>query len=111
MTIKNLTNPFEIFIPRRTKVLMPPMIRQNVTLLSNKSKFKLHYINLTHNSNLSTSLHIDFESENRNLSYLIIVRFSGIPNLKINLIDEWKLVCPEGYFIIDGNDCNEIDLF
>ncbi|CAF3678781.1 unnamed protein product [Rotaria sordida] len=95
INIKNTTNPFEIFIPRKTNILMPSMIRENVTLLSNNLKFKFYYINLTHNLNLSISLHIEIEPENQNLSYLFIIRFSNVPNLKKNLIDEWKLMCPK----------------
>ncbi|CAF3361707.1 unnamed protein product [Rotaria sp. Silwood1] len=94
MTIKNTTHPFEILIPHKTNSLMPPMIHQNVTLLSNHIKFKFYYINLTHNLNLSISLHIEIEPKNQNLSYLFIIRFNNVPNLNKNLIDEWKLMCP-----------------
>jgi hypothetical protein len=100
INIQNTTNPFEILIPRQSNTLMPPMIRQNVTSFTNNLKFKYHYINLTHNLNLSISLHIEIEPENRDLSYLFIIRFSGMPDLQTNLIDEWKLLCPKGNFII-----------
>jgi hypothetical protein len=94
--IKNTIDPFEILIPHKNNQLMPPMIRQNITLSSRNSKFQYHYINLTHNLNLSIALHIDIESENPNLSYLIIIRFSGMPDLQTNLIDQSKLFCPKG---------------
>ncbi|CAF5159761.1 unnamed protein product, partial [Rotaria sp. Silwood1] len=55
---------------------------------------KFYYINLTHNLNLSISLHIEIEPKNQNLSYLFIIRFNNVPNLNKNLIDEWKLMCP-----------------
>jgi len=96
INIKNTIDPFEIRIPNENNHLMPPMIRQNVTSLSKNSKFQYHYINLTHNLNLSISLHIDIEPENPNLSYLIIIRFSGMPDLQTNLIDQSKLLCPKG---------------
>jgi hypothetical protein len=96
INIKNTIDPFEIRIPNENNHLMPPMIRQNVTSLPKNSKFQYHYINLTHNLNLSISLHIDIEPENPNLSYLIIIRFSGMPDLQTNLIDQLKLLCPKG---------------
>lgn len=98
LNIKNTAKPFDIRIPHKTNILMPPMIHQHVKSLPNDQLFKYYYINLTHNQNLSISLHIDLESENQNLSYLFIIRFSGAPNLKANLIDERKLVCPKGCF-------------
>ena len=101
INIKNTTNPFEIFIPRQMNTLMPSMIYQNVKLFSTNSKFKYHYINLTHQINLSISLHIEIQPENLDLSYLIIIRFNGLPDLQTNLIDDWKLLCPKGIFIIN----------
>jgi hypothetical protein len=98
MDIKNTTKPFEIHIPRQKNILMPSMIYQNVSLLSNDSEFKYHYINLTHNLDLSIALHIEIEPENSELSYLVIIRFSGKPDLKTNLFDESKLICPKGSF-------------
>jgi hypothetical protein len=97
--IKNTVDPFEIRIPHENNHLMPPMIRQNVTSSSTNSKFRYHYINLEHNLNLSIALHIDIEPENPNLSYLIIIRFSGMPDFETNLIDQWKLLCPKGIHI------------
>lgn len=101
INIKNTTNPFEIIIPRQMNTLMPSMIYQNVKLLSNNSKFKYHYINLTHQINLSISLHIEIQPENPDLSYLVILRFNGLPDLQTNLIDDWKLLCPKGIFIMN----------
>jgi hypothetical protein len=96
ININNTINPFEIFIPRQMNTLMSPMIYQNVTSFSNNIKFKYYYINLTHNLDLSISLHVEIEPKNPNISYLIIIRFSGMPDLQTNLIDESKLICPKG---------------
>ncbi|CAM2704040.1 unnamed protein product [Rotaria socialis] len=95
MHIKNTTDPFEIVIPRKTNTIMPPMFRENVTLSPNNLKFKFYSVNLTHDVNLSISLHIDIEPENKDLSYLFIIRFNGAPNYEANLIDDWKLMCPK----------------
>ncbi|UJR25593.1 hypothetical protein I4U23_006937 [Adineta vaga] len=94
-SIKNTANPFEILIPRPNITLLPAMFHQNVKLLSNKSKFTYYHINLTHNVNLSISLHIELEPEDRDLSYLIIIRFNGVPDLKANVYDDWKILCPK----------------
>ncbi|CAF2117161.1 unnamed protein product [Rotaria magnacalcarata] len=95
MNIKNTTDPFEIVIPRKTNTIMPPMFREKVTLSPTNLKFKFYSINLTHDVNLSISLHIDIEPENTDLSYLFIIRFNGAPNYEADLIDDWKLMCPK----------------
>ncbi|CAF2051343.1 unnamed protein product [Rotaria magnacalcarata] len=95
MNIKNTTDPFEIVIPRKTNTIMPPMFREKVTLSPTNFKFKFYSINLTHDVNLSISLHIDIEPENKDLSYLFIIRFNGAPNYEADLIDDWKLMCPK----------------
>ena len=96
ISIKNTTNPFEIRIPQQPNQLMPSMIRQNVKSSAKSMKFNYHHVNLTHHSNFSLALHIDIEPENVNLSYLLILRFSGLPNIQSDLIDERKLLCPKG---------------
>ena len=97
--INNTTDPFEILIPHENNNLMPPMMRQNVTSFSTNSEFRYHRIDLEHNLNRSIALHIDIKPENPNLSYLIIIRFSGMPDFQANLIDQWKLLCPKGIHI------------
>ncbi|CAF1236168.1 unnamed protein product [Adineta ricciae] len=96
LDIKNTAKPFEILIPRPlTSAISSAMFRQNVTLLSNKSEFTFYHINLTHHVNLSISLHVEFEPEDKDLSYLFIIRFNGVPNLRTNLVDDSKLLCPK----------------
>jgi hypothetical protein len=96
MDIKNTTQPFEIHIPRQKNTLPPSIIYQNISLLSNDSEFKYYYVNLTHNLNLSISLHIDIEPQDLQLSYLFIIRFNGKPYLNTNSFDHSKLICPQG---------------
>lgn len=97
MKIENSTDPFEIIIPRQSATLMPAMTRENVrTFSSTKAPLKYYYINLTHQTHLGISLHIEFQPENANLSYLFLIRFSAEPNLKKNLFDDKKLICSKG---------------
>lgn len=96
INIKNTTKPFEIMIPRQKNIIMPKMFYQNIKLFSKNSQFKYYHINLTHQINLSISLHIEIQSENPELSYLFIIRFNGVPDLQRNLIDDWKLLCSKG---------------
>lgn len=96
LPIKNLPNPFEIRIPQQSNQLMPSMIQQNVKSSLKSMKFNYHHVNLTHHSNFSLALHIDIEPENVNLSYLFILRFSDLPDMQSNLIDERRLLCPKG---------------
>lgn len=97
--VKDTTSPFEIIIPRKTNLLTAPMMHQNVTQVPINSKFKYYYANLTHDLSLSISLHIEIEPENKNLSYLFVIRFSGVPDINANLIDDSQLLCPKGDFV------------
>ena len=84
--------PIEIFIPRDPNLIVPDMILQNVTSnnsIAHQQLFNLHYINLTDQH--SVSIHLEIESLNRNLSYLLIYKFDRIPQLT----DNWTLFCSE----------------
>ncbi|UJR16862.1 hypothetical protein I4U23_003760 [Adineta vaga] len=94
-------NSIEIIIPRDPNLIIPSMILYNVT--SNNStdhhqqSFYLHYVNIT--TSLPTSVHIEIHPLNVNISYLLIHKFDGIPQLNssINQIDGWKLLCPADF--------------
>lgn len=92
----NETNPIELFIPRDPNVIIPPMIKQNLTQMTTTPHhhlFTLHYVNIS--SSLSTSVHVEIESEMKNISYLFIYKFDRSPHLNssINEIDGWTILC------------------
>ena len=90
----NKTNPIELFIPRDPNLIIPPMIKQNLT--QHHHLFNLHYVNIS--SSLSISVHIEVEPEMKNISYLFIYKFDRSPllNSSINEIDGWTLLCSSG---------------
>ena len=96
MNIKNTSKPFEIHIPHQKNTLLPSMFYENISLFSNNLQVKYYSINLTHNLNLSLSLHIDIQPTNLQLSYLFTIRFNDTPE---NLFDDQKILCPKGNFI------------
>jgi len=84
--------PFEITIPRDPNLIISPMILQNVTNNStvHQQLFYTHYVNLS--SSLSMSVHIEIEPLIANLSYLLIYKFDGIP--QVNQMDGWTILRP-----------------
>ena len=92
----NDSNPIEIIIPRDPNLIVPPMTLQNVTSLNStphQQSFHLHYVNLT--NRLSASVHIEIDPLNANLSYLLIYKFDGIPQM--NQTDGWTILRPSNY--------------
>ncbi|CAF4065869.1 unnamed protein product, partial [Rotaria sp. Silwood1] len=90
-----LSESIEIIIPRDKNLQLPTIILQNVTnLTNNETYFHFNYFNITHHMNLSTSLHVEIQPNNKNLAYFTIIYFDNVSNLDINQIDEWKLFCP-----------------
>ena len=85
----NDTHPIEIIIPRDPNLPIPPMTFQNVNVTS----FHLHYVNLT--NRLSSSVHIEIRPTNANLSYLLIYKFDGIPQM--NRSDGSAILSPSNY--------------
>ncbi|UJR06735.1 hypothetical protein I4U23_011024 [Adineta vaga] len=95
-------NSIEIIIPRDVNLIMPSMILYNVTSINTTDDyhyhhhqlFYYHYFNIT--TSLPISVHLEIHPLNMNLSYLLISRFDGIPQLNssINQIDSWTLLCP-----------------
>ena len=94
----SLDYPIEIFIPRDPNRILPPMILQNVTF--RQELFDFHYVNIT--TVLSISVHIEIESLNSSVGYLLIYKFDKIPQL--NEIDGWSILCPKDFhsFFIDN---------
>ncbi|CAF3839178.1 unnamed protein product [Rotaria sp. Silwood1] len=91
----SLSESIEIIIPRDKNLQLPTIILQNVTnLTNNETYFHFNYFNITHHMNLSTSLHVEIQPNNKNLAYFTIIYFDNVSNLDINQIDEWKLFCP-----------------
>ncbi|CAF3773928.1 unnamed protein product [Rotaria sp. Silwood1] len=91
----SLTESIEIIIPRDKNLQLPTIILQNVTnITNNETYFHFNYFNITHHMNLSTSLHVEIQPNNKNLAYFTIIYFDNVSNLDINQIDEWKLFCP-----------------
>ncbi|CAF3412739.1 unnamed protein product, partial [Rotaria socialis] len=96
ISVKNLTDPIEVIIPRDKNLQAPPMIPQNVTNLSNnKTYFHFNYFKITHHVNLSTSLHIEILPKNKSIAYFAVIILNSIPDFQTNQIDEWKLFCPQ----------------
>ncbi|CAF3914081.1 unnamed protein product, partial [Rotaria sp. Silwood1] len=91
----SLIESIEIIIPRDKNLQLPTIILQNVTnITNNETYFHFNYFNITHHMNLSTSLHVEIQPNNKNLAYFTIIYFDNVSNLDINQIDEWKLFCP-----------------
>ena len=89
---------FEFIIPRDPTLIVPAMARQNATSLSaipHSQLFNLHYVNINQSSPLTISLHFEMRPLMMNLSYLLIYRFDGSPQLNRSVaqIDGWSLLC------------------
>ncbi|CAF1375842.1 unnamed protein product [Adineta ricciae] len=95
----NNSQPIEIIIPRDPNLIIPPMIRQNVTSLNSTSPhqllFHFQYVSLS-SSSLAVSVHWEVEPASTSLAYLFVYRFDQTPqlNTSINHIDGWALFCP-----------------
>ena len=75
--------PYRFVIPRDPNVVIPSMILQNVTSFNSHSLlFNLYYINLTHKNNLSISIHIEMESLNSSVGYLLIYKFDTFTSIE-----------------------------
>ncbi|UJR19382.1 hypothetical protein I4U23_022512 [Adineta vaga] len=86
-----------LIIPRDPNHIISPMIYYNISSFNStrhNQTFHYHFINIT--SQLPISIHIEFQSLNLNLSYLLIYKFDQIPQLNnsIDQIDGWDLFCP-----------------
>ena len=94
---------FEFIIPRDPTLVVPEMARQNATSLSaipHSQLFNLHYININQSSPLTISLHFEMRPLTVNLSYLLIYRFDGSPQLNRSVaqIDGWSLLCSSSVY-------------
>jgi len=69
------------------------MSLQNVTTMTNLTLFNYHFLSLTSKQN--QSIHFEFESLNKSLSYLFVYRFDLLPiyNRSHQLIDGSFLFC------------------
>ena len=88
------SKPIEIFIPRDSNLIPPPMILQNITSSPHNHLFNLHYVNIT--SKQSISLHMEIRPLDITLAYLFIYKFDQIPllNSSISQTDGWTIFCP-----------------
>jgi hypothetical protein len=94
---------FEFIIPRDPTLVVPAMARQNATSLSaipHSQLFNLHYINIHQSSALTISLHLEMRPVTVNVSYLLIYRFDGSPQLNRSVaqIDGWSLLCASSVY-------------
>lgn len=115
ISMKNLPSSIRIIIPRDTNLLLPVMAYQNVTGMNtssnitanNNRQFALYYVNITTaNENLTISATFELKPENASLGYMIIFRFDAIPilNSTVNQINDFKIFCPSGYFLLFHHD-------
>lgn len=99
----NPTDPIELFIPRDPNVLIPPMIKQNLTLTlpltPHHHLFNLHYVNIS--SSLPVSVHVELQPDQSNISYLLIYKFDRSPLLNSSMkdIDGWTVLCSSGEIV------------
>ena len=98
MTTTSAQHRFEFIIPRDPALIVPAMARQNVTSLSatpHSQLLNLHYVNINQSGPLSISLHFEMRPVTTNVSYLLIYRFDGSPQLNrsVSHIDGWSLLC------------------
>ena len=98
----DIDHPFEFFIPRDANLPKPIMSVQHVTASKNASEshqtlFNLHYVNITRSDQLSVSVHLQVDSLNSGVAYLIVHRFDAAPllNSTTRVIDGWRVMCPE----------------
>ena len=94
VSIKTSPNdPFVVVIPNDPEVFQPEMFVQSVASASNLSLFNNHYVPLTPSK--PASIQLEFQSLNRNLSYLLVYRFDQLPifNTSVSLIDGGTLFC------------------
>ena len=94
---------FEFIIPRDPTLIVPAMVRQNATSLSaspHSQLFNLHYVNINQSSPLTISLHFEMRPVTMNVSYLLIYRFDGSPQLNrsVSQIDGWSLLCSSNVY-------------
>ncbi|CAF1615089.1 unnamed protein product [Adineta ricciae] len=89
----------EIIIPRDPQFVLPSMTLYNVTSSTTNSTqhhhqvFFYHYVNIT--SSLPISIHTEIHPLDVNISYLLIYKLDGIPqvNSSVKNIDGWALLC------------------
>ena len=89
----DLLNPIKIIIPRDPNLIIPKMFLQNVTqknILFNYHKIDLQELNFS-----SYLIHFEFNSLDKNLSYLLIYQFDSLPELtnSVSNIQNWTLFC------------------
>ena len=87
----------ELIIPRDQNLALPPMNLQNVTelnLVRHAKIFNLHSVNLTEFRS-AISLHLEMRPLQANLSYLLVYKFDGAPQVNISVqdMDGWSLLC------------------
>ena len=105
LSVKNLSSPIKIIIPRDPNIILPSMTLQNltgqsvVTSTNNNRQFSLYYVNVTSpTTSLTLSATFEVKSTDAMLGYLLILRFDAIPilNSSMNRTDGYRVFCPAG---------------
>ena len=89
--------PIALIIPRDANLIKPSMTLQNISsMLMHNRTFNLHFVNLSRNSNLTVSVHLEIHALDQTRAYWLIYRFDSAPqiNASISLLDGWSLLCP-----------------
>ena len=101
----------ELIIPRDPNLTLPPMSLQNATALNlvrHAKTFNLHFVNLTAFRS-AISLHLEMRPLLTNLSYLLVYKFDGTPqvNSSVQEMDGWSLLCsPSSFFTPSSLSCS-----
>jgi hypothetical protein len=89
--------PIALIIARDPNLIAPLMTLQNVssTSMHNRS-FNLHFVNLSRNTHLTVSVHLEVHPLDRTRAYWLIYRFDSAPHVNdsVSLLDGWSLLCP-----------------
>ena len=105
LSVKNLSSPIKIIIPRDPNIILPLMTLQNltgqsvVTSTNNNRQFSLYYVNVTSpTTSLTLSATFEVKSTDAMLGYLLILRFDAVPilNSSMNRTDGYRVFCPAG---------------
>jgi hypothetical protein len=91
--------PFEFIIPRDPNAPVASMVVQNVTMLSDDHRhallYQLYHVSLNQSNGWPVSVHIDVRPLNVSVSYVVVYRFDGAPqvNRSMQVVDGWMMLC------------------
>ena len=105
--ISNQKKPIEFWIPKDTSVQIESYKYINATQISqntNATNTSLQFLNgfllngfILSGSNVS--VHIQLKPVNKNIAYLILLKFGDNPIASNLFFDEWRIFCPTGNFM------------